>query len=347
MSVWVNWPTSITTRVKGSSTSAENGFSPTPGSHRYTNSPAWTLILRSKVSRAMSSHTRYVADQGDRGETHVDVVAHHALGVLAVAFLSRSSSSLASEVAADLLAVEAGQRRADADDIGAGFHRRIHVRGAGEAAAADDGQVTGVADLADALECDRQYTLAGHAADTVGQHRLAVCQGIARPHGIDGAETVGTGLRRGAGDGADIRGIRRQLGDYRDVHGGLHRGHDLRHHRRILAHGHAVAGGMWTGQVQLETVGDRREQFRNGDELVDAAAEDRGQEEAVLRYLQRLEARQGRFGARVGQPHGVHKAARGVLRIDGLAIAGARRSRPMLLVVMTPSCWHLGRKSTG
>jgi hypothetical protein len=114
---------------------------------------------------------------------------------------------------------------------------------------------------------------------------LAVRRGVARAHGVDGAETVGTGLFRGAGNGADIRRIRGQLGDDRDVHCGFHRGDDLRNHRRILAHGHAVAAGMRAGQVQLETVGYRRQQFGYGNEFLDAAAEDRGQQEAVCRHV--------------------------------------------------------------
>jgi hypothetical protein len=115
-----------------------------------------------------------------------------------------------------------------------------------------------------------------------------------------------------------------QLRDHRDIHGAFTAATISAYQFRILAHGHAVARGMGAGQVQLQAIGYGRQQFRHAHEFLDAAAEDRGQQEAILRHLECLEARERRLGAGIGQAHGIDETARRVLRIHRLAIAGAR-----------------------
>jgi hypothetical protein len=180
------------------------------------------------------------------------------------------------------------------------------------------------ADVADALEGDRQHALAGHAAHAVGQDRLPVRQRVAGADGVDGAEAVGAAFFGSAGDSADVRRIGCQLRDHRDIHGAFHRSDDFTYQFRILAHGHAVARGMGAGQVQLQAIGYGRQQFRHAHEFLDAAAEDRCEQEAILRHLECLEARERRLGTGIGQAHGIDETARRVLRIHRLAIAGAR-----------------------
>jgi hypothetical protein len=70
--------------------------------------------------------------------------------------------------------------------------------------------------------------------------------------------------------------------------------------------------------------------LRHLDEFLDAAAEDRGQQEAIIGDLECLEAGQRGLGAGVGQAHGIDETARGVLRVDRLAVAGAGREADAL-----------------
>ena len=149
-------------------------------------------------------------------------------------------------------------------------------------------------------------------------------QGVTRSQRVNGAETVRAALFGGLGDGADIGGVGRQLGDNRDIDRRFHGGDDGAHHVRVLAHGHAVTPGVGTGQIQFQAVGYRREQPRHGDELGHAAAEDRGQQKAVPGHLKCLQAGPSGLGAGVGQPHRVDEAPGRVLGVNRLAIARAR-----------------------
>ena len=228
------------------------------------------------------------------------------------------------EIGGGFIGGQADQGGANPDDCCTRVEVCPHIVGAAHAAAADDGHVRHGGDLAHALQADGQDALAGDAAVAVAEHRVAVGGGVSRPHGIDGAQAVGaTGDGRGR-DLGDIGCIGGELGNDRDVHHRLHRGSDLAHQFRVLAHGHAVAGGVRAGQVQLQAVRDRRQDLRHLDKLLDTAAEDGREQEAVRGHLQLRHQLGGLLRTGVGQSHGVDEAARRILAQHRLAVTQAR-----------------------
>ncbi len=153
---------------------------------------------------------------------------------------------------------------------------------------------------------------------------MAVGRGVTRAEGIDRAEAVGATFDRGRRDYRDVRRIGCEFGNHRNIDHRFDGGGDVPHQVRVLAHRHAVALGVRAGQVQLEAVRDRRENFRHRHELLDTAAENRGQQETVRGYFQGRQHLPRCLCARVGQPDRIDEAARRVLAVHRFAIARAR-----------------------
>ena len=116
----------------------------------------------------------------------------------------------------------------------------------------------------------------------------------------------------------------------------FYRGGDLAHQFRILAHGHAVAAGVGTGQVQLQPVRYRCQDLCHLDKFLDAAAENRGEQKPVGGHPQLGHQFRRLVGSRVGQAYRVDETAGRVLAQHRLAVT-SRGLRPILLVVTTPT----------
>ena len=142
---------------------------------------------------------------------------------------------------------------------------------------------------------------------------MTVGRGVSGAYSVDGAQAVGTAGNRRLGNCRNVRGVGCEFGYDGYVHHGFHRSGDCPYHVRVLPHGHAVTLGVRTGQVQLQAVRYRRENPGDLDKFFETAAEDRGQQKAILRHLQCLHQFQGFMCPRIGQAHRVDEAARRVL----------------------------------
>ena len=81
---------------------------------------------------------------------------------------------------------------------------------------------------------------------------------------------------------------------------------------------------MRAREVELQTVSDRSQNFCDLNKLLDTAAKNRDEEEAILGNGQRFKSFSSLFGARVGESNRVDKAARSILAVDRLTITCAR-----------------------
>ena len=81
---------------------------------------------------------------------------------------------------------------------------------------------------------------------------------------------------------------------------------------------------MRAGQVEFQAVGHRRQDFRDGHEFLETAAENGCQQKPVCGDLERRQRRPRLLRPRIGQSHGIDEAARCVLAVDRLAIPRAR-----------------------
>ena len=101
-------------------------------------------------------------------------------------------------------------------------------------------------------------------------------------------ERIGSGVDSRLTDQLDTIHIRSELGDHRHIDGSFHRRHNRGHHLWVLPHRHAIALGMRAGQIELEAIGNRCENFGHLHELVDAATKNRHQQESILGHSQLL-----------------------------------------------------------
>ena len=81
---------------------------------------------------------------------------------------------------------------------------------------------------------------------------------------------------------------------------------------------------MRAREVELQTVSDRSQNFCDLNKLLDAAAKNRDEEEAIFGNGQRFKSFSSLFGARVGESNRVDKAAGSILAVDRLTITCAR-----------------------
>ena len=132
-------------------------------------------------------------------------------------------------------------------------------------------------------------------------------------HGIYGAQTVGPALNGSSGNVRNIRHIRGELGDNRNVHCRFHRTDDFSDQVRILTHRHTVAFRMWAGQIEFEPVSMGRKNFCDLYVFCDASPENRNEQEFVFRNLQCPQQLSRALRARIRETDRIGETARLIL----------------------------------